>query len=474
VARRALTRREFLASTGAAAGGGLAASALAACGGGEAPAGAGEEPPAPTTPPAAAPAEKFTGTLRILGLGEDEAVLKQAEKDLGFTIAFEAVDALTWGEKAITQPGSFDIHRANPPVYDFIWSSGNLQPIDISRITRWSELTPVFSLGTVDGATACSFAPGDAPFRKLYVDPEQSGRWPTSPDTFAELDGLVVQWLDEATGQPIGEEPRFCTGVPRQHGTWSLAYNGDVIPQAPEEVSWAELLNGSWKGRVALFDLAGPSLLEVGLAAETLGLMSVENLGNLTKDEMDGLLAIVEDMNANGHFRAFWASGDEAIELMASGEVVVQTAWDVLVRALRAQDVPARYASPKEGWHAWAGTHGISARVTDPATLQACYDYINWWHTGFPGAVTVRYGDFPAVLETVRSEMEPGEYAYWVEGAPADKDYPGPFGDVSIRKGEVREGASLAQQGCRIAVWDAWHEVPDVYSHETLTNLLAG
>ena len=214
------------------------------------------EPPATTATPAA-PAEKFTGTLRILGLGEDESILKQAEKDLGFKIAFEAVDALTWGEKAITQPGSFDIHRANPPVYDFIWSSGNLQPIDISRITRWGEMTPVFSVGTVDGASDCPFGAGDAPFRKLYVDPERSGQWPTSPDTFPELDGLLVEWLDEATGQPIGDEPRFCSGVPRQHGTWSLAYNSDVIALAPEEVSWAELLNARWKGRVALFDLAG-------------------------------------------------------------------------------------------------------------------------------------------------------------------------------------------------------------------------
>jgi putative spermidine/putrescine transport system substrate-binding protein len=470
VARR-LTRREFVARSCVAAGGALAVSAAAACGGTETPGAAEEEPPATTATPAA-PAEKFTGTLRILGLGEDESILKQAEQDLGFTIAFEAVDALTWGEKAITQPGSFDIHRANPPVYDFIWSSGNLQPIDISRITRWSEMTPVFSLGTVDGATDCAFAPGDAPYRKLYVDPERSGQWPTSPDTFPELDGVVVQWVDEASGQPIGEEPRFCTGVPRQHGTWSLAYNGDVVALAPEEVSWAELLNASWKGRVALFDLAGPSLLEVGLAAQTLGLLSVENLGNLTQDEMDGLLAIVEDMNANGHFRAFSAGGEEMIELMSSGEVVVQTAWDVVVRALRAQGVPALYASPKEGFHAWAGTHGISAMVTDPATLQACYDYVNWWHTGFPGAATLRYGDFPAVLETTRAEMDPGEYAYWVEGKPADKDYPGPFGDVSIRKGDVRDVASLAQQGCRIAVWDAWHEVASVYSHESLTKLV--
>jgi putative spermidine/putrescine transport system substrate-binding protein len=74
--------------------------------------------------------------------------------------------------------------------------------------------------------------------------------------------------------------------------------------------------------------------------------MSIENVGNLTQEEIDGLLAIVE-LNANGHFRAFWSSGDEAIELMSSGEVVVQTAWDVLVRALHAQGVPARYASPK-------------------------------------------------------------------------------------------------------------------------------
>jgi putative spermidine/putrescine transport system substrate-binding protein len=153
---------------------------------------------------------------------------------------------------------------------------------------------------------------------------------------------------------------------------------------------------------------------------------------------------------------------------------VVENAWQYITLAIRAQGIQARMAVPPEGFHGWAGGLGISARVSDPVTLQACYDYINWWHTGFPGSVTMRYGDFPAVLETSRELMEPGEFAYWVEGKPADQDYPGPFGDVSIAKGQVREGGSLAQQSCPMAVWDAWHEAaPVVYSHESLSGLLA-
>jgi putative spermidine/putrescine transport system substrate-binding protein len=51
--------------------------------------------------------------------------------------------------------------------------------------------------------------------------------------------------------------------------------------------------------------------------------------------------------------------------------------------------------------------------------------------------------------------MAPGEYAYWIEGKPADRVYPGPFGDNSIQAGRMRDGGSFARRACRLSSWNS-------------------
>jgi hypothetical protein len=46
--------------------------------------------------------------------------------------------------------------------------------------------------------------------------------------------------------------PRYVVGVPAHFAAESLGYLPDVIRKAPGHVPWAELLNGRWKGRVAV------------------------------------------------------------------------------------------------------------------------------------------------------------------------------------------------------------------------------
>ena len=51
--------------------------------------------------------------------------------------------------------------------------------------------------------------------------------------------------------------------------------------------------------------------------------------------------------------------------------------------------------------------------------------------------------------------MAPGEYAYWIDGKPADQTYPGPFGDKSVAKSRVRDGGSFISRACRISSWNS-------------------
>ena len=120
-------------------------------------------------------------------------------------------------------------------------------------------------------STVCTYGDGDAPFRQMYVDPDQTGQWPSSPEVSDELQGIAIQWVDEATGQTIGDEPTFVKGVGNNFNMDSVGYNADEIPLEADEVSWGELFNEAYNGRVAL--LADPSIAyqDAGNAAQGAG-----------------------------------------------------------------------------------------------------------------------------------------------------------------------------------------------------------
>jgi putative spermidine/putrescine transport system substrate-binding protein len=129
--------------------------------------------------------------------------------------------------------------------------------------------------------------------------------------------------------------------------------------------------------------------------------------------------------------------------------------WALHVMELQRLGFPVRYAAPPEGLRGWSGALGISSAIEDPARLQAAYDYVNWWHAGFPGAQKMHAGLYTAVQSTSRRFVDPAEWDYWIEGKPAAKDIPGLFGDATIRRGQVRDGGSFAKRACRYASWNS-------------------
>jgi putative spermidine/putrescine transport system substrate-binding protein len=398
----------------------------------------------------------FTGTLRVLGDGvtQLDPIKEQATKDLGFEVAFEVTASDSVVEKAITQPGSFDVLSYYHFGYDVVWPRGALRPVDTRLITRWSQVSELLKRGKVrPGDPRCTYGQGDAPFRSMYVD--DSGRYPVPLDKPPGR-WRIVEWIDERTGKPYRglPEPRFVNGVPQIFNMDSIGYNARVIDRPPERVSWAELLNRKWRGRVALFSGAQVALEDTGIAAEAMGLMRFRDKGDMTRAEIDRLVKILIRLKKQGQFRHFW-HWVEAIGLMRSGEVVVEPMWTFHVVALQQKGFPVRYGAPPEGFRGWSSGFGISAAIEDPARLQAAYDYINWWHAGFAGAEMMRIGYYHAVQATSRSHVDPAEWDYWIAGKPAAKSLPGAFGDATIRKGQVRDGGSFIRRACRFAAWNS-------------------
>ena len=472
--KRGLTRRE-LVKGGAAMAGALGLGALfAACGGGDSggeattAAGGGGETAAATTAQATTAAEEapaFTGTLRVTGLGVDliDPIKEMAEGALGFKLAFDVTDSVTMVQKAITQPGSFDIFSGYSYQYDQAWPSGNFHNEEIAKLAFWGQLNPLMNHGYVDPTAGegqgCSYGDGDAPFRGLYVDPDQSGAWVTNQNTPSELDGIIVQWIDESNGQPVGDEPAYTVGAPGAiFNMDSMGYNADVIQKEPNEVSWGELLNPEYKGRVALLNDPGIGMQDAALAAKALGLLQFGNLGNMTKEEIDALVTVLIDRK--DQFRAFWTEFNESVNLMASGEVVIESMWSPAVALLVAQGQNIRYAAPPEGFRGWCGNLSISkAAESDPSLLQACYDYINWWYTGEPAALMMRQGYYNSVQETSREFVSPDEWAFWIDGQAAATDLPGITGQVGdIKQGQVRDGGSFTERACSYATWNSYFQ----------------
>ena len=152
-------------------------------------------------------------------------------------------------QKAITQPGSFDVFSGYTYQYNQAFQSGNFHNEEIAKITNWGQMSPLINKGKVDPAsTTCTYGDGDAPFRSLYIDPDKTGNWNASSETPSELTDLLVSWVDEETGQTVGDEPLYTIGPPNNFNMDSMGYNGDVIQKELAEVDWPELFNAELSG----------------------------------------------------------------------------------------------------------------------------------------------------------------------------------------------------------------------------------
>ncbi len=425
---------------------------------------------------AAVPADR---TLRVAtigyDLGEIPGLATRAEREIGVRVLPEITTEYQMNRWARQQPAAFDIFDGFSYLVNPDWATGSLQPIEIARIERWHQISRLLKLGKLrPGDRRCTYGQGDAAFRRLYLDPDRSNRWTSAAATPRELDGLVVEWADERTGLSVGPEPHFCTGVPTVFNLDSFGYNSRVLRKRPEELSWAELLNGKWRGRVALIGDALVGFQDAGNAARAAGLVRIRDLGAPTRREIDALLKLLLVLKRRKHFYGLWFDWSDAANWMRSGSVVIESMWALTISPLQALGFPVRQAAPREGYRAFAGMFSISSAVTDPAKLRACYDFINWWSSGFAGSRLLRFGYFNAVEATASRFLDRDEYAYWLEGRPAARDYRAPSGDKVVRAGSVRDGGPFARRACRIASWNSWPAEAEHLFRRWYDFLLAG
>ena len=406
--------------------------------------------------------------LRVLTMGIEwpDGMQRQAELDLGFPIVLEAVTSSHEIDTVLKGGRSFDVFGGYSHQAMRVWFAGHLRPVDTRRIAAWRDLYPLFAHGRM--APHCRYGLGDAPFRSMFLRTGTRGL-PTSTTGPTRSDE-IVQWIDERTGKPFpgAPMPRYVVGVPAHFAAESLGYLPDVIRKAPAHVAWAELLNGRWKGRVAVQNDPAVALVDLGRAVEALGVMTFVNVAQMTVHEVDLLTRVLTVYRKQGQFQETWSSFNDVVNLMASKDVAISPVWPSAAARIAAEGVRIGYAVPPQGYRGSSSSIGISARVPAGPRLDACYAYLNWLYQGFFGAEMMRQGYYvangkrlPEWIERFGASLlgDPfnvAEYRYWYEGRPAPWPLTGVKGTHTIKRGSRREGGSIVERMCRCTAWGSY------------------
>jgi putative spermidine/putrescine transport system substrate-binding protein len=338
-------------------------------------------------------------TLRYLGtaVNQDKKIAEKFEADTGIKIQYVAVTTDDVTKRAVTAPNSFDLIDTEYFSLKKIVPTGNLKGIDTKKIKNADKITTLFTTGTVGGKAVGD--QGTAPKKVIFLEGEKSKAFAKSPTQFMSL-----------------------------------------IPE--------------FKGKAAILNIPSIGIMDAAMVVEAMGIHKYADKGNMTKAEIDLTIKTLIEAKKAGQFRALWKDFNESVNLMASGEVVIQSMWSPAVTAVRTKGIDCVFQPLKEGYRAWAAGFGLPATLSG-RKLDGAYEFINWFLDGWAGAYLNRQGYYSAVLETAKAKMEPYEWAYWMEGKPATQDIKSPNGDLLAKAGSVRDGGSYEQRMGGIACWNA-------------------
>jgi len=374
-------------------------------------------------------AQKYKNiTLRQFGNGVSNlnAIAERCKKELGINLQMTVLDSTATIQRAITQPHSYDIADIEYFMCKLVFPTGVLQPLDAKRIRYFNEIVPIFISGKLKPGSEIS-PQGTAPWKVQFVGGAESRKFVAHPT-------------------------RWATIIP-------TIYNADTLGIRPDQVgkpihNWRELVDPAFKGRAALQNIPNIGIMDAAMVIESLGTHKYKDKGNMTKAEIDMTIDFLIKTKKAGQFRAFWKTFDESVNLMASGEVIIQSMWSPAVAKVRSMGIPCIYQPLEEGYRGWADGLGIASHLKGPM-LDAAYEYINWYLSGWVGAYLNRQGYYSAVLQTAQKYMTPNEWGYWMEGKPATADILSPEGKVMEKAGAVRDGGSFYDRMGHIACWNS-------------------
>ncbi len=354
------------------------------------------------------------------------AIAEQANKDLGFKIQMQATEQADLLNRFLSQSSSIDCADVSITFMKYLVGRNVLQAIPLNKAKDWDKTIPLFT-------------------KSEYPDGRKASKQGTAP--------YNVLYATDASGQKFHDGPtEWLTGVPTVTNADTLGIRPDLVER--KITSWGDLLSPDFKGKTALQDQPTVGVIDVAMALEARGDVKYVDKGNMTKAEIDQTIKAMMEIKKSGHFRSFWTTFDQSVNLMASGEVVIQSMWSPAVAAVRSRGVACAYQPLKEGYRGWGYTLGVMKHLSG-LKLECFYEYLNWYTSGFEGAFIARQGYYTAQPENARKFLTADEWDYWYGGKPAASDILSPYGKLMEKAGNVRDGGAFWDRLGNIAVWNA-------------------
>ena len=369
--------------------------------------------------------------LRHVGVSYSvvKAIGDQAAKDLGFKVTMQNLDTSAAINRFISQPNSVDIADLEGWQAKLAAKRGVIQGIEVKKIKEFDNILPIFTKGEINGNKIPR--QGISPYEAMYI---------AKPDATDLHDG-VTEWA---------------TFLPQVYNADSIGYRPDLVGH--EVTEWKDLIDPKFKGKAAILDVPAIGIMDAALCFESAGLIKYGNKGNMTKEEIDFTCNKLIELKKQGQFRATWTTFDQSVQLMAAGEVVIQSMWSPAVAAVRVKEIPCVYApvnakNGKEGYRGWCNGMGLMKHLTGKK-LDAAYEYLNWYLSGWQGGFVARYGYYSPVPSTAKKFLSAAEWDFWYEGKPAPEVVNDPYGVPMEKAGTKRDGGSFLDRVTNISCWN--------------------
>ncbi len=353
-------------------------------------------------------------------------IAEQATKDLGFTIQMQATENADLLNRFLSQSSAIDCADVSITYLKYLVGRGILQTIPLGKVKHWDQTIPLFTKGT-------------------YPDGREASKQGTAPYT--------VVYAADADWKGFAAEPTdWLTGVPTVTNADTQGIRPDLVGRPV--TSWADLISPDFKGKAALQDQPTVGVIDVAMAMEASGQIKYRDKGNMTRAEIDQTIDTMMKIKSAGQFRSFWTTFDQSVNLMASGEVVIQSMWSPAVTAVKTRGIPCVFQPLKEGYRGWGYTLGVMKHLTG-LKLDCFYEYLTWYTGGYPGSFIAREGYYSAQPDLAKKYLTQAEWDYWYGGKPAATDIMNPFGKLMEKAGRSRDGGGFWQRMGNIAVWNS-------------------
>ncbi|HUK24340.1 MAG TPA: ABC transporter substrate-binding protein [Terriglobales bacterium] len=189
--------------------------------------------------------------------------------------------------------GNYDVISPSSDVATSIASAGLAQPLDLSRLPVYGQLSP------------------------------------------------------QLTSLPLVHVGGQVYGVPFMWGPNPMLYDTTVFPKPPQ--SWSIFWDPKYRGKISVWD----DLSTVYMAAQVLGFDQPEpsHLYNLSDQELDAVKQKLLELKPN--IRKLWSTGGELTNLFENHEIVAAMGWPLMTNQLRKANFPVGETIPKENTTGW-------------------------------------------------------------------------------------------------------------------------